>query len=84
MRHIGIIQISPTLLADLLGLPHGTRILGFREGYEFFNSDGPVLQVKVEHDGLPCVPEGSEIKIVTPVYRQDATGIHFESWDKPE
>ena len=69
----GIIQVSAELLAAMLHLPEGSRILhitiGDRPGH------GRYFEVMVEADSMPEVPDGAMIPVVTLEYTRSVTGV---------
>lgn len=73
MRNLGIIQIEPLLIIELLSIPEHLLRDGHR-GIEYnFNRD--VFQVKLSHPSFMSVNDGEEI----PLYNEFHTNGYCES-----
>jgi hypothetical protein len=58
-RHRGVFRLDENILAQLINLPAGQRIIGFRD-----NPLALAIDVHIEGDGLPVCPPSAEPPVV--------------------
>ncbi len=77
----GYFDISLELLADMLHLPDGVRIVRVHEYTERPQINGPI-RIVVAGDGLPAARDGEPIERVAPTYRTEypSNKVEFVSW----
>ena len=76
-NRIGRFTITRSMLCDLLNLPKGTKIKEIRQSTMHDVRD---IEVRVVSPSLAPVPEGTQIPVLYPQFREDESGLHFEGW----
>lgn len=71
-----IVKIDRTLLADVLCLPAGTRIIDV-SGQMYFDTDN--IAFKIEHDDFDPVEPGQAIPEICPQFRRNPQ-TEFVTW----
>ena len=77
--------VTNEMLRELLHLPTGTAVVGYCESRSW-NSFLPALELKVLHPDFSPVLPGTEIPVVTPLFRRVETpgqSVEFVSWEEP-
>jgi hypothetical protein len=75
-KRVRIFRVSHELLAEVLMLPAGTKIVGVSEQPFFFSGE---LAIKVEHPAFDPVPPVKAIPEYAPMYSQ-VTTPKFDGW----
>lgn len=73
--------ISGQLLAELLRMPSGTRVVRVRESPDIVYGQADI-EVMVEHESLPPIEMGQIVPVVHPLYHSKDGVISMVSWDK--
>ena len=73
-----VVAVSAELFLQTLGFPEGTKLIAARNPDAF---DCRKLELLIEHEALPDVPEGWESPQITPTFRRGDLGEPvFVSW----
>lgn len=77
-----IFPVSKDLLAQLLALPEGAKVLGATSD----PADPWQVRLVVEHEGLKPVPPGCPLPVVHPQYRERRVekNVDFVGWGQSE
>lgn len=76
----GRFTISGALLAKLMHLPEGAKILRLREHPDMAWGRAD-LEVMVTHDGLPEVKDGDVVPVVYPRFTSIDGKVSLSSWN---